>query len=132
MIVDVLIVLNNFIHDLSAAMWFCGTCTMVYIVSEGQHFPGQDQSRFVQVLYRKVLRLTHISLAIVFIGGIVRAFAFSKYEWMPAMGREQVTLLIVKHILLFAIVAAAFWLQARLSKQVKAMEGGTSYSEETV
>jgi len=119
MFIDILVLLNNFVHDLSAAMWFCGTCAMLYIVSEGQRRCETGNGTFVHALYRKMLRLTHISLAFVFAGGIVRALAFSKYEWIPAMGREQVSLLIVKHVLLIGIVAGAFWLQTRLSKQVK-------------
>lgn len=117
--VDVLIVLNNFIHDLSAAAWFCGTLTMLYIVSEGSQSDRSGMRDFVQGLFAKIKVLTHTSLAIVMLGGIVRALAYEKYEWMPALGRGQVTLLIIKHVLLTVIVVAGIYLQVRLTRKVK-------------
>lgn len=117
--IDILIILNNFIHDLSAATWFCGTLTMLFIVTEGGARDRTGMQDFVQGLFGKIKVLTHSSLAVVVLGGVVRAFAYEKYEWMPALGRDQVTLLILKHILLTVIVVAGFYLQYRLTRKVK-------------
>ena len=117
--VDILIVLNNFIHDLSAATWFCGTLTMLFIVTEGSRNNRSGMQDFVQSLFGKIKIVTHSSMAIVVLGGIVRAFAYEKYEWLPALGRGQVTLLVLKHVLLTFIVVAGIYLQIRLSRKVK-------------
>jgi len=115
---DILIVLNNFIHDLSAAAWFCGTLTMLFIATEASRSDHSGLRDFAQELFAKIKRLTHTSLAIVLLGGIVRALAYKKYEWMPALGRDQVTLLVIKHVLLTIIVAAGIILQIKLSRKI--------------
>ncbi|PLX88715.1 MAG: hypothetical protein C0618_03665 [Desulfuromonas sp.] len=117
--IDILIVLNNFIHDLSAAAWFCGTLTMLFIAAEAKRSGSSGMRDFVQRLFARIKLLTHSSLAIVLLGGIVRAFAYQQYEWMPALGRGQVTLLIIKHVLLTVIVIAGIYLQIRLSRKVR-------------
>lgn len=117
--IDILIILNNFIHDLAAATWFCGTLIMLFIVTEGSAKNRPGMQDFIQNLFSKIKLLTHSSLLVVILGGVVRAFAYEKYEWMPALGRDQITLLILKHALLTVIVVAGFYLQYRLSQKVK-------------
>lgn len=46
-----------------------------------------------------------LSFAGIIIFGLVRAFAYKQYEWNAAAGQSQVTLLIVKHIILTAVFA---------------------------
>lgn len=116
----VLIILNNFFHDLAAAMWFCGTIILYYIVqrSKGLSESG-DMGRYIVSLFQSMRKITNLSLGFVCTGGIVRAINYMEYEWIPAMGREQITLLIVKHALLVFIVIAGIVLQLRLSQDVK-------------
>lgn len=111
---DILITLNNFFHDLATAIWFCGTITIFIVVMEGVKSDQIELKNFVKKVYRRFLWLTNISLVIVILGGLIRAFNYKKYEWAEALGRDQILLLIVKHILWGLIVIAGIFLQIRL------------------
>jgi len=101
---DILIVLNNFFHDLAAAMWFCSTIILFYLQHFSENHPKKET--VAKTLYNKFRKIALGSLALVCVGGIIRAFHYRQYEWLPALGRHQITLLIVKHILLTGIVVA--------------------------
>lgn len=119
MTIDILITLNNFIHDLAAAMWLCGTLIIYVIVKRGLEIDQAEATNFVRRVYKTFSRVTNLSLAVVLLGGVVRAFAYRKYEWAPALGRDQVTLLVIKHILLAVIVLAGIWIQTTANRKVK-------------
>lgn len=114
MSIGILITLNNFLHDLASAVWFCGTLIIFFTVMEGVKSYKADVNNFVVKIYKKFLWITNISLAIVILGGSIRAFNYKKYEWAEALGRDQIFLLIVKHILWGLIVMAGIFLQIKL------------------
>lgn len=120
--ISVLIILNNFFHDLAAAMWFCGTIVLYYIVQSRGLPKDGDTERFIMSLFQVMRKVTNISLVFVCGGGIIRAVNYMEYEWHPAMGREQITLLVIKHILLAFIVIAGIVLQIRLSQKMKILK----------
>ena len=116
----VLIILNNFFHDLAAAMWFCGTIVLYYIMERSKDLSkAEDIDRYIGSLFRSMRKVTNISLGFVCAGGIVRAINYMEYEWIPALGREQITLLVIKHALLVFIVIAGILLQLRLSQNMQ-------------
>lgn len=119
MAIDILIILNNFIHDLAAAMWFCGTLIIFIMVREGTKRDHVEINNFIKKVYKKLLLITRISLIVVILGGVIRAFTYHKYEWAAALGKNQVDLLIIKHLLFGFIVIAGIYIQIRLSRKVK-------------
>jgi len=123
MTIDLLIILNNFFHDLASAMWFCGTLTLLALLRAGRQDRRPDVVDFSRQLLRKVSKVTNISLALVVLGGVVRAINYQKYEWLPALGRDQVVLLVVKHIMLTGIVVGGLYLQVRMARQFRQARG---------
>lgn len=118
---DILIILNNFMHDLAAAMWFCGVIVLSIIVKSYGHEERKGIKPYVKKLFFKIKKITNISLIIVLLGGIVRAVNYHRYEWLPALGRDQVLLLIIKHVLLTGIVITCIFLQIHLTRKVKSI-----------
>lgn len=117
MLIDVLVILNNFFHDLAAAMWFCGTLSLLFVYR--QVVASKENSLdFGRSLFLQVRKITNWSLVFVVLGGIVRAINYQQYEWLPALGRGQVSLLVIKHILLVVIVLGGVLLQVRLSGKI--------------
>ncbi len=119
MTVDLLIILNNFFHDLASAMWFCGTLTLLALLRAGKQDGHPEVAAFSRQLFRRVSKVTNVSLAAVVLGGVVRAINYQEYEWLPALGRDQVGLLVVKHILLTGIVVGGIYLQVRMARQFR-------------
>ena len=99
MIEALLVMLNNYFHDLAVAFLFASTL-MAHLVL--RHWPGSPDPGLVSILRR----VAWGSLAWVLIGGAVRAWFYEEYEWLPKAGTAQVPALVAKHILLIGIT---FW-----------------------
>lgn len=109
----ILILLNNFLHDFSAAGWL--SCTVILWSMLRKKIPGSDAGKIVIDTIKTILVLMRLSLGGIIIFGIIRALAYKTYEWNAAAGEGQVTLLIVKHILLLSvfIIGVVNYIRAR-------------------
>jgi hypothetical protein len=96
-----LVLLNNFMHDFSAAGWLFGT-VILWVVVKNQKKGDRHHPTVIAVTRATRLLMLYCLGGIVGFG-IVRLLAYKQYEWSAAAGEAQVTLLIVKHILLTAI-----------------------------
>jgi hypothetical protein len=96
--------LNNFMHDFSAAGWLFATI-LLYVI-QTKYSDQIAASKSFAGLANTLLSLTRFCLAGIIIFGIGRVLAYKKYEWNPIAGQGQVTLLIIKHVI-FAIVFIA-------------------------
>jgi len=112
-----LVILNNFLHDFSAAGWLFGT-VLLWIILKRLSRAGDGIHALKDVL-RTVLYLMKLSMAGIIIFGIIRAFAYRRYEWNAVAGQDQVTLLIVKHIFLAGLAVIGFVLIARARKTLR-------------
>jgi hypothetical protein len=114
----VLILLNNFLHDFSAAGWIF--CTVILGSMLKYHVPGSEAAEVIVRILKNILLLMRLSLTGIVLFGIIRALAYRNYEWSSAAGEIQILLLIVKHIILLIVflVGLVFYLKAR--KVVKA------------
>ena len=95
MIEALLVMMNNYFHDLAVAFLFA-SCLMAHVTL--RRWPEAPEP-FVTVLRR----VAWGSLAWVIVGGAVRAFFYQEYEWLPKAGTAQVPALAVKHVFLVAL-----------------------------
>ena len=94
----VLVMLNNYFHDLSVAFLWASSL-MAHLVL--RHWPGKPPQEVAKIL----TRIAWGSLAWVMIGGAIRAYYYMDYEWLPKAGTAQIPALAVKHVLLFGLTA---------------------------
>ena len=108
-----LILLNNFLHDFSAAGWLFGAVILWSILRK--EVPVGDAGRTVIDVLKTVLLLMQLSVAGIVVFGAVRTLAYKTYEWNPAAGESQVTLLIVKHVIFTGVfvLGLVYYLRAR-------------------
>lgn len=112
-----LVLLNNFLHDFSAAGWLFGTVLLWIIL---KRLPGaREGTDALRGVLRPVVRLMGFSMAGIIIFGVIRAFAYRQYEWNADAGQSQVTLLLVKHIFLAGLATIGFLLVARARKALR-------------
>jgi len=93
--------LNNFLHDFSAAGWLFATIVM-YVLLRRTFGDGEGKIVAADTL-STLLLLTRISIVGIVVFGLVRAFAYNKYEWNAEAGQGQVSLLLIKHVV-FTII----------------------------
>ena len=104
-----IILLNNFLHDFSAAGWLFSSVLLWVILK------NKDPDDSVVQIIKTILLLMNISLFGIVAFGLVRTLAYKTYEWSDAAGQAQITLLIAKHIILTVIFAfgLVYYLKAR-------------------
>jgi putative copper export protein len=107
----VLVLLNNFLHDFSAAGWLFSAVVLWSVLRKMD--PKDRARRNMDHILKVVLLLMRFSLAGIIVFGLFRALAYKKYEWSAAAGEGQITLLIVKHILLAGVFVAGLVLYIR-------------------
>ena len=96
MIEALLVMMNNYFHDLAVAFLFA-SCLLSHVVVG--HWPGKVPDRVAAIL----LKTAWGSLAWVLAGGVVRVIFYKEYEWLPKAGTAQIPALGVKHMVLFAL-----------------------------
>ena len=96
-----LVLLNNFLHDFSAAGWLFGAVLLWSARREGSGDATGPEA--VRRLVQRIRRLMVFCLGGIVFFGAVRALAYRQYEWSAAAGQAQVGLLIGKHALFFLV-----------------------------
>ena len=113
----ILVLLNNFLHDFSAAGWLFGTVLLWSIlrktISDG------NKGIVISDILKTVLMLMKFSVAGIVTFGLMRVIAYKSYEWNAAAGQSQVTLLIVKHVLFTLIFAVGLVYYIKAKKLVR-------------
>jgi len=92
----ILVMLNNYFHDLAVAFLWASSLLAHVVV---RHWPGRPSERVGRLLQR----VAWGSLAWVIVGGAVRAWFYREYEWLPKAGTAQIPALAVKHVLLVGL-----------------------------
>ena len=116
----VLVLLNNFMHDFSAAGWLFGAVLLWIVRRKGSSSGlGADGARFVVQYIRRLMGLCLVGIVVC---GVLRAIAYRHYEWNDAAGDIQVPVLVAKHVLFFLLFFAGLseFVRARRSMSVKA------------
>ncbi|GAW93596.1 hypothetical protein [Calderihabitans maritimus] len=118
-----LVMFNNFFHDLTAALWLCSAAVIWWLTSRVKRNGHSQVARFYSEIFPTLFRVSLGSLVLNLLFGVGRALAYYQYEYLPAAGRGQVTALIIKHILLFSVVLLGIVIEIRayrLQQQLKA------------
>jgi TRAP-type mannitol/chloroaromatic compound transport system permease small subunit len=111
------ILLNNFLHDFSAAGWLFGSILLGAILKKRSQF--ENSSGFANSMMKTVLFLMNISVAGIVVFGIIRAVAYKSFEWSVEAGNGQLTLLVVKHVIFTVIFIAGLIQYLKALKIVK-------------
>lgn len=112
----ILILLNNYLHDLAAAVLISSAILMFLLAREVTSHKNSELSSLFVKLYKKFTWVAIGSLVLIVLGGIVRTITYRQFEWASAVGREQIAALIIKHIILFALVGVGIYLWTRLAR----------------
>jgi len=118
----ILVMLNNFLHDLTAAAWICSAWLLVIIRN---HFLAKRN--YVQAyleIFPFLLRLSLLSLILNLLFGVVRFLNYYQFEYLPAAGRGQIIALVIKHILIASLVIWAGLKQWSMFKEFNRITSG--------
>jgi len=115
------VMLNNYFHDVATALLASSGVALWSMVGAWDRTGAPPAAPFLAAVYRAMARLARLSLAWIVVGGVPRIYFYEDFEWANAAGRGQVPALVVKHVLMFGLVAlggSAWW---KLRRRVAAL-----------
>jgi hypothetical protein len=115
----ILIMLNNYFHDVATALLGASGVTMWIVVKRYEKFKGPETLPYFMSLYRSITRLAKFSLYWILIGGVPRTIFYKDLEWANMAGKGQVPALIAKHIIAFIIVGTGAYFWIKLNRKIK-------------
>lgn len=105
------VMLNNYFHDAATAYLAASAVAMFALKRRGS---SNEQRAIFEYLSISAV----ISFVMIVLLGIPRMIYFQEMEYLPAAGKGLIVMLVVKHVILVAVVAAGIVLWGKLRKQV--------------
>lgn len=115
----ILIMLNNYFHDVATALLVSSAFVMWTLAKKYDPAAIPELAAYYVGCYHRVTQLAKIALIWIILGGIPRSIAYRDYEWANAVGNGQVPALIGKHIVVGTMVAIGAYLWLRLRKRIQ-------------
>lgn len=116
--IPILIIMNNYFHDLAAA-FFLSSAIIIFIFVKSVERDGRNEVvDFFKNNYNKFIKILRFAAIWIIVGGIIRAVFFMKYEWLPAGGKGLIPAIIVKHILIFILIGLGIFMWKNLFKRI--------------
>lgn len=107
---DKVIIFNSFMHDVATGTWIGSLVAMTILHREVTAHAWPGMAVHVGELKGRFLALTWVSLGVVMLTGVVRAFTFKAFGWTGDVARDRIRLLKVKHAALgIAFAAGTVW-----------------------
>ena len=121
----VLIMMNNYFHDVATALLLAsGYVIWVIVKRYDASSKTKETTEYFLKIYGNATKLAKFSLIWIVLGGIPRTIFYTEFEWANAAGKGQITALIIKHILAFTFLGlgAHFWI--KINRKVKHIREG--------
>jgi hypothetical protein len=122
---DMLIVLNNYLHDVATAV-LLSSAVIFYVLARQARDGAEGEKRAFARAYTSLTRFATGALVWIILGGIPRTIFFTKYEFIPAQLNGIVPDLIMKHVILVAMVIAGVTMWVRMGALAREYRGGAS------
>jgi hypothetical protein len=119
MTMAILVMLNNYFHDLSTAV-FAVSALGAWFLYRSQAM--QKAPDAVLPVAAGLVKVGIVSLAWTLLGGMMRGVTYREYEWVEAAGRGQVPVLVLKHVLLVCVVTAGVIILYRVHRLRRSQE----------
>lgn len=115
---------NNYFHDFSAGLLLSSGLVAYLLLCEleKKHDISVLSYEFFMKAYYLLSRIALFSLVFIVIGGIFRTLSYKTMEWSLDMGRAQILLLVIKHLILFSFAGAGCFVWLKLRSSVKALQ----------
>lgn len=119
----VLIIINNYLHDVATAV-LLGTAVIMWALGRQVERGGPADAAVVARLYPTLTKFAWGAVAWIVVGGVPRTIFFTRYEWDPAVVKGILPALILKHTLMFAAVVGGVLLWRSVKRRIDKATAG--------
>lgn len=119
--IGILVMMNNYFHDLAAGIVFVSGVTMFVMVKKAVEIGSKDAREIVLGVYPTLVHIIGGSIIFMLFAGVIRTFTYEEFEWANAVGVGQVYAIMVKHVVLGAIFFYGIALWVKSHRKIKIM-----------
>lgn len=120
--VAILVMLNNWFHDFAVALLFASLLVLSIIYRKTRERSDVHWHHFARVISKSFNKLIFACWAMIVVGGIFRTLAYENFEWSEAAGKGQISVLVIKHVILVSLVVWGTLIQIRLRRLLRRFE----------
>lgn len=124
-IFSVLLMVNNYCHDIATAMLAASGITMWVIMRQLEKTGSPEVLSLLFSLYGSISKIVTFSLIWIAVGAVPRILTFSTFEFADALADNRLPGLMARHIFSFAMALAGAYLWISLIKRIKELRGQT-------
>lgn len=126
-LVKVLIIMNNYFHDVATAM-LLSSALILWLLGRKAEAEGSAASRWFATAYPVLTKIAIWSIVWIVIGGIPRTVFFQQVEWNMAdpSNKYLFDALMVKHAMMWVFVGLGGALWVRMRKVARGILGGAA------
>lgn len=118
--IETLIVLNNYFHDLAVSLVFV-TAVAMFLLARYAGREGAERKGLALFVVSRLSVVFWGSVLYVLAGGVSRVWNMGEFEWADAVRNGQTLALTAKYSILFVLFAAGIYLRVRAHGKIKAM-----------
>ena len=119
--IGILVMMNNYFHDLAAGIVFVCGMTMFVLARKVEEIGSRESKEIFLGTYPTLVHIIGGAIIFMLFAGVIRTFTYKEFEWANAVGNDQVPAIIVKHIFLGGIFFYGVVLWVKSHKKVKEM-----------
>ncbi|MHB0972204.1 MAG: hypothetical protein ACYC7A_08935 [Thermoanaerobaculia bacterium] len=121
MTIGILLMLNNYVHDVATGLLLISALWLAWSARELGNTPSPELIDYFRRTYRRCVRFVVGSIAVIVATGIIRTLNFMSFEYRPALGSGLVQVLIMKHVLIFAMLGAGIYAWLGVRRRLESM-----------
>jgi hypothetical protein len=120
---SVLLMMNNYCHDIATAMLMASGVTMWVIIRRLENAANPEARSLMFSLYRSISKIVTFSLIWIAAGAVPRILTFSTFESAEAHAMNRLAGLMAKHIVALGMLLGGAYLWISLIRRVKEIRG---------
>ena len=119
--IGILVMMNNYFHDLAAGIVFVCGVTMYTMIRKAEENGTRTAKEIVIGVYPKLVHIEGGAIIFMLFAGVIRTFTYKEFEWANAVGVGQVYAIMVKHVVLGGVFFFGIALWVKAHKKIKIM-----------
>ena len=129
----VVIMMNNYFHDVATGLLVASGFTLYLMMRHHDYGRSREADGYFLRIHGVMTRIARISFWWVILAGVPRTYFYREFEWAGAVEDLQVTAIVIKHVIVFAIVGLGIYMWIRLGRKVRQVRqdlqgsGGRAY-----
>jgi len=117
------LMLNNYVHDVATGLLLLSALWVGWSARDLGDEPEPGAVAVFRTTYKRCVRFVSGSIAVIVLTGVVRTLNFMRFEWFPALGKGLVPVLILKHVLIFTMLAVGAYAWTQIRRRLRTLPG---------